>query len=82
MFLKKAIGVKVIILALVCVGCTSNDINKTLSYTKDSNKSDIELKNENREVEDDEKSNLDEEKIKSNDGKKGQLKSLMKILMK
>lgn len=71
MFLKKAIVVKVIILALVCVGCTSNDINKTLSYTKDPNKSDIELKDENREVEDDEKSNLDEEKIKSNDEKKG-----------
>ena len=64
MFLKKAIVVKVIILALVCVGCTPNDINKTLSYTKDSNKSDVELK-------DDEKSNLDEENIKSNDEKKG-----------
>ena len=54
MFLKKAIVVKVIILALVCVGCTSNDINKT-SYTKDPNKSDIELKDENSELEDDEK---------------------------
>lgn len=70
MFLKKAIVVKVIILALVCVGCTSNDINKT-SYTKDPNKSDIELKDENSELEDDEKSNLDESMIKSDDGKKG-----------
>lgn len=70
MFLKKAIVVKVIILALVCVGCTSNDINKT-SYTKDPNKSDIELKDENSELEDDEKSNLDESMIKSDDEKKG-----------
>ena len=70
MFLKKDIVVKVIILALVCVGCTSNDINKT-SYTKDPNKSDIELKDENSELEDDEKSNLDESMIKSDDEKKG-----------
>lgn len=68
MFIKKVIVVKVVILVLVCVGCTSNNINKILSYTKDSNKWDIELRDESSEVE--------------NDEKKGQLKLLMKILMK
>lgn len=70
MFFKKAIVVEVIILALVCVGCTANNENKSLPYTKDANKSDITSKDEKREVED-EKSNLDEGKIESNDGKEG-----------